>query len=206
MTEFSDERRLAASPAAPGDVTKAPAKVPAKTKAGRTRSLMLLRHAKSDWQDAALDDHDRPLAPRGLMAAAQMGYHLRANRIAVPELVLCSTARRARDTLAILLAAWGQRARTRFLKSLYLCGGEGVMRRVHAVPDSVHSLLIVGHNPDLHEFACGIASTGGAAALDGLRDNFATGALARLDVGKASWSQLVTGGALLAFTRPRDLD
>lgn len=167
---------------------------------------MLLRHAKSDWQDTRLEDHDRPLASRGLLSAGQMGYYLRDNRIAAPDLILCSTARRARDTLAILLAAWGQRVRTRFLKSLYLCGGEGVMRRVHAVPDSVHSLLVVGHNPDLHEFACGIASTGTAAALDGLRENFATGALARLDVGAASWRQLESGGALLAFTRPRDLD
>jgi phosphohistidine phosphatase len=176
------------------------------------KTLYLLRHAKSSWSkpgwnDGGIPDHDRALATKGLQAAGMMGYHMRERQIPVPELVLCSTARRAVDTAALVLAAWGIRPRQRQLKTLYLCGAEGLLRRLNAISDDIGIAMLVAHDPDLHDLARLLSGSGNQAVLSAVQEKFPTGALARLTFGVQHWHQVGAGnGTLVAFTRPRDLE
>jgi phosphohistidine phosphatase len=160
--------------------------------------LHLLRHAKSSWDDPALADHDRPLAPRGLKASERIAEHVRRTKIA-PELVLCSTALRTRQTLAALLPVLGSDVEIRLEDELYEAGRHELLARVRQVDDAVSSLLVIGHNPTLHELA--LFLSGRADVLD----RFPTGALATLAF-PADWAVLDEGGAeLQSFVVPREL-
>ena len=163
------------------------------------KHLYLLRHAKSSWTDPGLADHDRPLAPRGRKAAALIGEHLRRERLAV-ELVLCSTARRARETLE-LLRLDSVAGATHVEPELYGASAEELLERLHQLPEDLEAALLIGHNPAIHDLAAGLTG-----ARSGLAERkFPTGALAELSF-TASWSGLRPQGANLeAFVRPKDL-
>src|SRR5579871_5914818 len=105
-----------------------------------TRQLHLLRHAKSSWDDPGLDDHDRPLAARGRRAAALVGACLRDDAIR-PGLVLCSTARRARETLALLELA----VPVSFEGQLYGASAGALLERLRRAPGDVAAVLLVAH-------------------------------------------------------------
>jgi phosphohistidine phosphatase len=166
------------------------------------RRLYLLRHAKSDWGDPSLADHERPLAPRGRKAAARMARHLRDEGIR-PELVLCSTARRVKETLEAMEAAL-EDAPTLAESGLYGATAETLLARLRQVPDDVGSVMLVGHNPGLQDLATLLA--GGGRELQRLREKYPTCALATLDVGEGSWSLLQPGEAeLVALVTPSDL-
>jgi phosphohistidine phosphatase len=152
--------------------------------------LHLLRHAKSSWDDPDLADHDRPLAPRGRKAARRIADHLRAEGIA-PELVLCSTALRARETLAALLPVLAGDVDIRLEAELYGAGVDTLLGRLRRVDDAVGSALAVGHNPTLHGLA--LALTGRGDALE----QFPTGALASVTF-TTGWAELAEGGGALA--------
>jgi phosphohistidine phosphatase SixA len=109
------------------------------------RRLYLLRHAKSSWKDERLADHDRPLAGRGKRAAKAIAGHLRKQGIE-PELVLCSTATRARETLAGIRAVLGD-GEVRLERELYRAGPGVLLARLHAGPEAVGSVMVIGHNP-----------------------------------------------------------
>ena len=169
------------------------------------KTLYLLRHAKSSWDDPSLADRDRPLAPRGRDAATAIGRHL-ARFAAVPELVLCSPARRNQETWERVLAALGTDSvpavETR--EELYLGGRETLLRTVCSVPADVNRLLLLGHDPDIHDLALLLAGRGEPGPLAELKRKFPTGALAVL--GLHEWSEAGPGAALLKeFVRPRDL-
>src|SRR3954452_14534420 len=104
------------------------------------KRLYVLRHAKSSWDDPALGDHDRPLAPRGRKAAKAIARHLRDERVE-PELVLCSTAKRARQTLERSEPARGRR-KVRVERELYGAESGALLELLHAVPDSVGSVML----------------------------------------------------------------
>ena len=160
--------------------------------------LHLLRHAKSSWDDTDLADHERPLAPRGLKASQLIAAHVQTAGIA-PELVLCSTALRARQTLAALVPVLDGDVEIRLEGALYGAGRLEVLARVREVDDAVSSLLVIGHNPTLHELA--LFLSGDADALE----RFPTGALASLAL-STGWAALDEGGAdLQGFVVPREL-
>src|SRR5262245_6241843 len=115
------------------------------------KHLYLLRHAKSSWKDTSLPDHDRPLAGRGRRAAKAIAGHLREQGIE-PELVLCSTARRARETLERIEPALGASALC-LEDELYAAGAPALLERLRSVPDPVGSVMLIGHNPALEELA-----------------------------------------------------
>jgi phosphohistidine phosphatase len=167
------------------------------------RTLQLLRHAKSSWDDGG-GDHDRPLAPRGVRAATLVGVHL-AELAALPDLVLCSTARRAVETWERAAAQLPERPAVLFDDALYLAPPERILARVRRVEDRVRRLLVVGHNPGLHELAVELA--GGAASEGAARiGKFATGALASFSVRRIGWADLdARAAALTDFVRPADL-
>lgn len=169
------------------------------------RTLMLLRHAKSSWQEPALPDFERPLAPRGRAAAQAMGQVL-AERSWQPDLVLCSPAARTRETWALLAPALGTVPPCRQLPSLYLATPAQLWRVLRRAPDEVERLLVIGHNPGLEEFAAALIGSGDAALRKLLARKFPTAALAVLTLADATWAAATPGsGCLSAFLRPKDL-
>jgi phosphohistidine phosphatase len=164
-----------------------------------TRRIDLLRHAKSSWDEPGLADHDRPLTPRGRRAATRIGRHLREAGVE-PELILCSTARRARDTLALLELA----SPVSVEGELYGASGATLLERLRETSDELHSLLLVGHNPGIHDLAVLLAGDGPLQAELGA--GFPTAALATLTF-NAGWRALRPGACeLVAFVKPRELD
>jgi phosphohistidine phosphatase len=168
------------------------------------KTLYLLRHAKSSWDDPGLDDHDRPLAPRGRKAAKKLAAHLRAAGVA-PELVLCSSSRRTRETLELVRAALND-AEIRFDDALYGASEGLLLERVRSVDPRVQSLLVVGHNPGLQAFGLELAGGGVEQARSRLHEKMPTGALATLSFAAESWAGVEPGsGELVDFVVPRDL-
>jgi phosphohistidine phosphatase len=165
--------------------------------------LWLLRHAKSSWDDDRLADVDRPLAPRGERAATAMASYIEDAAIR-PDLVLCSPALRARQTLEHVQASLGE-PEIVIDPELYTFDAHPLLARVRTVPDAVASVMLVGHNPAMHELAEMLARSG-----DRLRDltaKYPTGALAELELDATSWSGIAENGAVLTrFVTPRSLD
>ena len=167
------------------------------------RRLHLLRHAKSSWKDEGLADHDRPLARRGRRAAKAIGRHL-LERGVEPELVLCSTARRARETLEGIEPALGRGA-IRVEPELYGAGPAELLARLHEVAPPIRSVMVIGHNPAVEELALLLARQG--STVHELEAKFPTGALATLAFQGSGWAALDRGTAeLIEFIRPRDLE
>ena len=162
------------------------------------RTLVLLRHAKSDYPDGVAD-HDRPLAPRGVREAALAGDWIRAN-VGTVDTVLCSTATRTRETLA----RTGIEANVRYEDSLYDSRPGTVLDLVNGIGDDVQTLLVVGHEPTTSSLASALA--GPDSDEDGvvrLRTKYPTSAMAVFTV-HAPWSGLeLSGATLVDFHVPR---
>lgn len=162
------------------------------------RQLFVLRHAKSSWDEPGLGDHDRPLAPRGRRATVALAAHVRDAGIA-PTLVLCSTARRATETVDGVRPG----GELSVEPALYGASAGELITRLQQVPDDVGSAMVVAHNPGLQMLVLGLAAAGDQ--LDAVREKFPTGALATLTF-TGSWSELQAGSAeLTAYVRPKDL-
>ena len=167
------------------------------------RRLYLLRHAKSSWKDERLADHDRPLAGRGRRAAKAIGRHLREQGVD-PELVLCSSARRARETLEGVEASLGRGA-IRIEPGLYGAGPAELLALLNGTAASIGSVMVIGHNPSLEQLALLLARPG--STVQELEAKFPTGALATLAFRGSGWPALDHGTAeLIGFIRPRDLE
>lgn len=166
--------------------------------------LLLLRHAKSSWDDPALDDFDRPLGPRGRRAAPVMGRHLRERGL-VPDRVLCSAAARARETWARAAPELGTEPPVTYLRTLYLASPARLLSVLARVAPGTGRVLLVGHNPGLEGLAQRLARSGDAESLDRLSEKFPTAALARITFA-GPWADLArSGGTLVGFVRPKDL-
>lgn len=167
------------------------------------RRLWLLRHAKSSWDDPQLTDADRPLSKRGRRAAERMRRYLDDAGVR-PDAVLCSSALRARETLAAVLPGLGRELEVRIEPRLYTFSAGDLLDRLLAVPDDVRSVLLVGHNPAIEDLAESLAREGDR--LPDLEQRFPTAALALLDLDVDSWSAARPGcGALEAFVTPAEL-
>ena len=168
-------------------------------------SLALLRHAKSSWDASDLDDFDRPLNARGRLAAPVMGQALRDFPFA-PQIVLCSPAKRTRETLHLVDPALGERRDdVLFEHQLYLTSAETLLERLRHVPATAKTVLVIGHNPGLHELALMLAGHGDAKSISRLEDKFPTAALAILTFPQTSWRDVgPAAGYLEGFITPRD--
>ena len=166
------------------------------------RTLYLLRHAKSSWDNPALPDHDRPLAPRGHRATKLLAEHLRREGTG-PELVLSSTARRTRETFEGIAPALGDDVEVRFEAELYGASADELVARLRTIPDTVQSAMLIGHNPSIQALALRLAGSGDE--LERVRSKYPTGALATLTF-PGGWDELEPGAAeLAAFVRPKSL-
>jgi phosphohistidine phosphatase len=151
------------------------------------KRLWLLRHLKSSWDEPGLADHDRPLAPRGQKAGKRVRRWASEHDVR-PDLVLCSTAVRARATLDLVSPALGAPV-VEIEGGLYHAWADDLLARLRIVAPDLESVLMIGHNPGLHELAALLAPPGPAA--------FPTGALAELQVDVDEWSELQPGSAKL---------
>lgn len=168
------------------------------------RQLLLLRHAKSSWDDPGLSDHARPLNARGRRAATAMAGVMRDLGLQ-PDLVLVSSARRTLQTLEALLP-FDDNALVEPMDALYLAPESLLMEGIRKVPETVRSVLMIGHNPGLHELALALAGPAApTAAAKRLAEGFPTAALAEFTIA-APWRAVAEGGGrLVRFLSPRDL-
>ena len=166
-------------------------------------ALHLLRHAKSSWANESLGDHDRPLSKCGRRDAEMLARHF-ADRVGPPDLALCSTAARARDTLAPLLERL-KLGRIVLDRDLYLAPNSALLEHLRNTREDVRTALLVGHNPGLHELALLLADPDSPVELPPLSDKFPTGALASFRFA-AAWRGLKPRTAtLIAYVTPREL-
>ena len=171
------------------------------------RQLLLLRHAKSSWDDPKLPDHARPLNGRGRQAASAMRQALRQLSLS-PDVVLVSSARRTLQTLEAL-GPWDETPLIEPMDALYLASAPELLAVLNGVAETARSVMLIGHNPGLHELAVLLAGEqgmeSGTKAARQLAEGYPTGALAEFTV-PGRWEQLCGGGArLLRFVAPRDL-
>lgn len=174
-----------------------------------TKQLFVLRHAKSSWDDPGLDDHERPLAPRGRRTVKVLAEHLREHDIH-PTQILCSSSRRTRETLEGVDPD-GERL---IEPELYGASAGGLLERLRRVPKNVDSVMLIGHNPAVQLLVLRLAGASGPARAGGdddgssvseVQSKFPTGALATLEF-DCAWDKLGPGRAqLVGFVRPKEL-
>jgi phosphohistidine phosphatase len=169
------------------------------------RTLMLMRHAKSSWDQPGLADLDRSLAPRGRRAAPLIARHLH-DRGLVPDLVLCSPARRVQETWQLMTPVLGGSVASKTLRSLYPGTPSRLLEALRRLPDEIGRTLLIGHNPGLAALAGTLAGAGPPNALERMRAKFGTASLAVLSFEIDDWRELAAGGGRLeSFVRPKDL-
>ena len=171
------------------------------------RQLLLLRHAKSSWDDRELPDHERPLNPRGRRAAMAMRDAMERLGLA-PDLVLVSSSVRTVQTLEAL-EPWADTPLVERMEALYNASASALLDTLRDVKETVRSVLIVAHNPGIHELAVTLVGTQAMtlanADLRRLGEGYPSGALSEFTV-PGPWRALESGGArLVRFLCPRDL-
>ncbi len=167
------------------------------------KTVHLLRHAKSSWKDTALEDHDRPLAKRGRATAKTIAAYLKRRGIA-PDLVICSTAARARQTWKPIAKAI-KPTKIVLESDVYAVPEGALLRYLRGLPEEARSVLLIGHNPGLHELALALADAPSRRRLPPADGKFPTGALASLRF-DGRWKDLRPGNAALAnFTTPKEM-
>jgi phosphohistidine phosphatase len=161
------------------------------------KTLYLLRHAKSDWKDAEMRDFDRPLAPRGRHAAALIGKYLRKQDIR-PDLIVCSPAERARETIEIVLENTKLKSEVRFDERIYEAHTGRLLEIIAQLDESARSALMIGHNSGFEELG---------EHLTGQMNPMPTGALLEIDLDVEKWRQVREGcGRLRSYIKPKDLE
>jgi phosphohistidine phosphatase len=168
--------------------------------------LLLLRHAKSSWGDPGLDDRDRKLSARGKAAAQAMGRTMRQRKL-VPDLVLCSPARRARDTWSLAAEELKVAPRLQSEEDVYDFGNGGkLVDLIRAKGGKAKSLLLVGHNPSMERLAQRLSGKGDKKLRERLEKKYPTGALSVFEADIPSWEAFADEVfALTHFIRPKDI-
>ncbi len=167
-------------------------------------TLYLFRHAKSAWDDPSLADVDRPLAPRGERAAPAMATYMSTQGLQ-PDLVLCSAARRTRDTWALMAGTLGQ-PRTTYLEEIYEAEAPALAAAIRRAPADARRLMLIGHNPGLQDLSLSLIGSGDRAGRKALAEKFPTAALAVIDFDIETWRDLAPAtGGLTLFMIPKCL-
>ncbi|MDP2696849.1 histidine phosphatase family protein [Thalassospira sp.] len=170
------------------------------------KTLLLLRHAKSSWTEVGRSDHDRSLNGRGEKAAPVMGRFLQKNGL-IPDLILCSTAQRAVQTLSLLGRDFARKANVVYNEDLYMADDRTLRDCLRQSPDEAATVLMIGHNPGLEDFAARLAGDGSNADRQAeMARKYPTAALAGFEFEIDQWRDIGWGqGRLTRFVRVRDL-
>lgn len=171
------------------------------------RELLLFRHAKSSWDDSRLTDKERPLTERGRIAATEMARSL-AGLALVPDLILCSGATRAQQTLDLAIAEWSPAPEARRVDALYGVMDSDYLAIIAREGGTARRLMLVGHNPAMQETALVLAGSGEPGLVAQVARKFPTAAIAVLMFELDDWSAITAGsGRFDALLRPpRDQD
>ena len=146
---------------------------------GDMKHLLLLRHAKSDWDNPKLDDYDRPLTARGELEAPLIGKELKKHKLQ-PDLIFSSGALRARQTIEVVIKSGKLNAQPQFKDSLYGASWEELLSHVRALPESSSCVLLCGHNPGMEELL---------HRLTGANQRMTTACLASIDLQCKHWAE-----------------
>jgi phosphohistidine phosphatase len=166
--------------------------------------IYLLRHAKSSWDEPELLDHERPLAKRGRKAVKLLREHFAESGVA-PDLVLCSSAVRAIQTLEGVREGLPPEARVETEAGLYAADAASLLERLRRLPEAIGSVMLVGHNPGIEDLAGELGGGGDPEARAALEAKYPTGGIATLAF-EGPWRDLDREGAMLeAFAVPRRL-
>ncbi len=170
------------------------------------KTLTLLRHAKSGWDDPVSRDFDRPLNAKGKRAAQTVGRHMRELRLEFDH-VVASPAIRVGETLDAIEAGYGRKLGPVWERRIYLASAATLLDVVHELPGGAERVLMVGHNPGLEDLVLMLVPEG----ADGLRalveQKYPTATLAEMTLDVAGWDAVSAGGGVLTrYVRPRDLD
>ena len=159
--------------------------------------VLILRHAKSSWQNASLSDHDRPLNKRGQQDAPRMGQLLQQHGL-TPDLIISSTAERAMTTAELVALSSGYEAEITYTHQLYLAAPEAYLACLRQVDDGNNAVMLVGHNPGIEELV---------ALFSGQYERMPTGALAYMELSLTTWADLRpdTPARLVTVWRPKEL-
>jgi phosphohistidine phosphatase len=169
------------------------------------RRLILLRHAKSDKSEAGMPDHARPLNGRGREAAKRIGAYM-AHHDLKPDLVLCSTAERTRETWTLVAKELPRPPAATYEERLYDSTAGQILSVLREAPAEKYQLLVIGHNPGLHELAVYLIAAGDVAARERLRENLPTGGLVVIEFAIEDWKALHRhAGRLERFIEPRTI-
>ncbi len=167
------------------------------------KTLLIMRHAKSDWGQPGLSDHDRPLNRRGERDAPRMGRHLRRHDL-VPDLVLSSTAMRACTTARETARAAGCAGDPILVESLYLASPRHCLAVLEGIGELIDGavdpavVMIVAHNPGMEELV---------TLLTGEEETFPTAAVAQVALNLPDWAGIAPHlGTLVTLWRPREID
>jgi len=161
------------------------------------KTLFLLRHAKSSWKDETLADFERPLNRRGKRAAETMGAYFKSEGI-VPELIVCSPAVRARETLELVTKAAKWSTEVRYDQRIYEASGMRLAEVVSQIDNDRKVAMLVGHNPGMEELLL---------LMTAESVGFATGTCAKVAVKASKWANAVDKRATLEWlVKPRDLE
>ncbi len=171
------------------------------------KTLTLLRHAKSGWDDLALRDFDRPLNAKGKRAAMTVGRHWRQLGLSFDR-VIASPAVRVVETLEQIGQGYGDDLAPAWDRRVYLASAMALLDIVRQQPDAADSIVLAGHNPGLEDLILLLVpDADGAALRDAVEEKFPTASTARLEFDVDRWAEAAANGARLAlFVRPRDLD
>jgi phosphohistidine phosphatase len=170
------------------------------------KSLTLLRHAKSGWDDPVERDFDRPLNKRGRRAARTVGREMRALGLAFDR-ILASPAVRVVETLADISDGYGAPIEPVYDQRVYLASTSTLLDLVRETDDGAERLLIVGHNPGLESLALALSQDGGGGLRAEIAVKYPTATLAEIRLPIDSWADVTEGiGTIARFIRPRDLD
>lgn len=160
------------------------------------KTLLLLRHAKSDWDDSSLRDFDRPLAARGERDAPRIGKALRKRGI-LPDLIISSPAARAKATIKAVARAAKMNLEIRFDEVVYGASSPELISLIRGLPDKNSCLLLVGHNPGFEDLV---------GRLSGSSERMPTAALACIEFQVDHWKDVNDGeGKLLWVLTPKKL-
>ncbi len=165
--------------------------------------LLLLRHAKSEKAEPGVNDRDRRLNPRGRADAPRIGAYL-AHHALLPNAAIVSPARRTQETFERVAAAWSAPCPVRYVDRLYDAGPDVIAKVIREASGQV--LLVIGHNPGLHELARLLIASGDVEARERLNEGLPTSGLAVIDFPGSDWRKLhPRSGRLERFVTPRSL-
>ena len=167
--------------------------------------LMLLRHAKSEKAEPGERDHERTLNARGRSETPKIGAYMARHGL-IPDRAIVSTARRTRETWELLAGALGTPPPVVFDERLYDAAPKTIIAVVKEAERAEHALLVIGHNPGLHDTARLLIASGDVEARERLNEGMPTAALAVIDFAGENWRKLHDhGGRLERFVSPRSL-